>query len=146
MVNFAPKMKKKGKLLFYIAVWGIMLFAVPAFGQEVKYMLASTTHRTWIGANVLSGGVSENTVNLTFYSTFKVQAYDRASKRKRPAMRWYWLEGNNIYDRDIKIAINGREFQVEFTKTENGKDFMTLTRIPKDDEEEVVVRNYYAAD
>ena len=130
----------------YVALLAFLFLSLSVSAQDIAYKLANASHRTWIGANVYDGSQHENVNNLTFYTSHKVQVFDRKYNTQKSTQQWWIATGEYVYDKNIVIKIGSRMYAAEFTKTNNGRDFLTLTRIPETDEEDQVIKTYYAED
>ena len=130
----------------YIAILAFLFLSLSVSAQDVAFKLANASHRTWIGANVYDGTSHENFNNLTFYTNHKLVVTDRKYNANKPAQIWWIATGEYVYDKNIVIKIGSHLYAAEFSKTNNGRDFLTLTRIPETEDEDQVVKTYYAED
>ena len=121
----------------------LVCISLMASGQDIKFMLSGANKKKWIGANVYNDGREINNVNLTFFSNFSCEEY--SVKYKKPSVPQKWKIINGEYREDsVVIQIGNRLYNVEFSKTSNGRDFMTLNRIPIREEEPVLTKTYYS--
>ena len=122
----------------------LVFISSAAFGQDIQFMLAGAKMKKWIGANTYAASKEENETYLTFYSNFTLQEYSVTYKKPSVPQHWKIISGEFIKDADIIIEIGKREYNVEFSRTSNGRDFMTITRIPLREDELPVMKTYYA--
>lgn len=130
----------------YIIALTLVFVSFSVSAQDVLNKLANASHRKWIGANIYDDGARENTGTLTFYTNHKLVIGDHKYNTTKPDQKWWLASGEFITDRDIVLKLGNRLYQVEFSTTNNGRDFMTLTRIPVNEDESPVIKTYYAAD
>jgi hypothetical protein len=128
----------------YLFVFLLLSISIATSAQDLKYKLATTTHKTWIGYTTFGANAEENFTNLTFHDNFKVEVYDRRYKVKKEPKKWYILQGDMATDDAIFILIGNNKYQVSFSNTSNGKEFLTLTHLATDEDDIEVVRNFYA--
>ncbi len=130
----------------YIAILAFFFISYSVSAQDVANKLANASHRTWVGANVYDGTQHENLNDLTFYTNHKLVVTDHKYNTTKPAQTWWIATGEYVYDKNIVIKIGSHMYTAEFSKTNNGRDFLTLTRIPENEDEGEVVKTYYAED
>lgn len=130
----------------YLVAVVLLFSSFCASAQDIRHMLANASSRKWIGANVYDGTSSENSYTLTFYRNQTLRVTDRSYGNTRPQQNWWIKTGEFVTDRDIVVMIGAKYYSVEFSKTNNGRDFMTLTRIKQDEDDDLVIKTYYAAD
>ncbi len=127
------------------------LLAVMAFfisfvsvGQDINYKLAGDVQRKWIGESIILDKSAENFTNLTFYKYHKVVEYNRKYNASKPILVWDIVEGKYLNDENIVIQIGSRKYHLQFSKTNNGNDFMTLSSGGEGENEEYIIKTFYA--
>src|ERR1700721_1673868 len=111
--------------LFHTVIF--ILFAIVAKGQDITFTLTHSGNRKWIGiekTNSLNGTSSED---MIFKANHKVEQRPVNSHRSSTTQKWSLLSGNNINDEHITLQIGDVTYNVIFSKTSNGSDFITLT-------------------
>lgn len=117
-------------------------FAVSA--QDIQFQLTGSRSRKWVGANIYAGKAQENTTTLTFFTNHKVVEGDKVYKSTKPPVKWMLVTGEYMKDNNIVLMIGKHQYTAEFSMTNNGKDFLTLTRIPEQENEPMVMKTYVA--
>ena len=115
-----------------------------AQGQDIMYRLAGASKKTWTGQTSYINSGSENPVNLTFYKNHTVEAYSTKYNKKMPVEHWILIKGDYYDDNDVIVQIGDRQYHIEFSKTNNGRDFMVMTSPLKGSDDEVVANTYFA--
>lgn len=124
----------------------LLLSTLSVSAQDIKLTLANASSRKWIGANVYDGSESENSYSITFFRNQTLSVTDRKYGNTHPKQSWWIKTGEYITDQNIVLQIGSKYYTAEFSKTNNGRDFMTLTRIKQDEDDDLVIKTYYAAD
>ncbi len=111
--------------------------------QDIKFKLAGATEKKWVGSTIYIAASDENFSNLTFYKNHSVVEENRKYKTKKPATQWKLIKGDYTNDADIELQVGKRIYHVEFSTTNNGKEFMTLTWVPERENEDIVIKTFY---
>lgn len=130
----------------YFAILALLFFSLSVSAQDVANKLANASSRKWIGANVYDGSAADNTTTLTFYTNHKLIVGDRKYNSTKPAQKWWIAEGEYVTDSRIVLKLGSKLYIAEFSKTDKGRDFMTLTRVKENDDDDVIAKTYYAED
>ena len=129
------------KLLATIA---LICLSFAANAQDIKFHLAGAKMKKWTGSTIYITSSDENFSNLTFYKNYAVVEENRKYKTKKPATTWKLITGDYLNDAEIVLQIGSRYYHVEFSTTNNGKEFMTLTWGPEGDGDDMVIKTFYA--
>ncbi len=127
---------------FYTAA--LLFISFIATAQETRLKLAGIAQKKWIGVNIIMEKSDDNPTDLTFTRDYKVKEYNRRYSKYSVPQKWEMVTGENVKDDLIQIRIGERVYNVEFSLTANGRDFLTLTRVPENEWDEYVVKTYYA--
>ncbi len=111
--------------------------------QDIKFKLAGATNKKWVGSTIYIASSDENFSNLIFYKNHSVVEENRKYKTKKPATEWKLVKGDYANDADIELQVGKRSYHVEFSTTNNGKEFMTLTWVPERENEDIVIKTFY---
>ncbi len=112
--------------------------------QDLNYKLAGASHKKCIGDNLGIDNARENNTVLTFYKNRTVIEYNDKYKSGKPVQKWQFVSGEFADANDIILQIGKKQYSVEFSKTNNGKDFMILSSGGGDDDANLVVRTFHA--
>ena len=115
-----------------------------AQGQDIMYRLTGPSKRTWTGQSTYINSGAENTVSLTFYKNHTVEAYSNRYNKKVSTEHWILIKGDYYDDNDVVVQIGNRQYHIEFSKTNNGRDFMVMTSPVVGSDDEVVANTYFA--
>ena len=129
---------------FFATLTLLVGLSVCALAQDIKFKLADAKVKKWIGSSIYITSNDENFSNLTFYKNHAVVEENRKYKTKKPATEWKLIKGEYVNDPEIVVQIGKRNYQVEFSTTNNGKEFMTLTWVPEQENGDVVIKTFYA--
>lgn len=129
------------KHLFTLALLGL---SVVANAQNIRFKLSEASKKKWIGQTQFLTSSEENATNLIFTYDMKVTEENRTYRTKKSLGTYRIISGIMAKDPDIVIELNGQQYQVEFSYTNNGYEFMTLTLIPAREEDPVMSKTYYA--
>ena len=127
-----------------IATIALIFLSLTAKCQDVIFKLADAKHKKWIGTTEFVTSGNEYFTDLTFYANHTVTIFNRRTKNTPEVKKWNLIAGDYLDDSDIILQIGIRQYHVEFSTTTNGKEFMTLTSIPLEDNELSVVKAFYA--
>lgn len=122
----------------------LVVISFVASAQNVRFKLAETKQKKWIGQTQFISESEENVTNLIFTSDMKVTEENRRYHTAKSLGRYRIISGIMAKDTDIVIELDGRRYNVEFSYTNNGYEFMTLSLIPDREEDSVTIRTYYA--
>ena len=128
----------------HIIVILLVFMSSVACGQDIRFKLSGAKSKKWIGINVFTPAKEENETTLTFYSNLTLQEYSLKYKKPSLTQPWRVTAGDYVDDASIVIEIGDRGYNVEFSKTSNGRDFLTLTRITQHEWESPLMKTYYA--
>lgn len=120
----------------------LLSFALNA--QDLKFKICGSRDKKWIGSTVYATSLDENFSELTFYKNLSVVESNRKYKTKKPATTWKIVSGEYINDASTILMIGNRRYNVEFSTTNNGREFMTLTYTPESEDEAQVIKTFYA--
>lgn len=115
-----------------------------AQGQDIIYRLTGPSKRTWTGQSSYINSGADNTVNLTFYKNHTVEAYSNRYHKILSTEHWTLIKGDYYDDNDVVIQIGNRQYHIEFSKTNNGRDFMIMTSPVVGSDEEIIANTYFA--
>ena len=113
-------------------------------GQDLMFRLAGSEKLTWVGQSSYINSVAENTLDLTFYKNFTVVPYSNRYHKKLPTQHWSIVKGDYYDDDNIIVQVGNRQYHVEFSKTNNGADYMMMTADAIDGGGATIVNTYYA--
>jgi hypothetical protein len=128
----------------YLLSLALVVISFVASAQNVRFKLADAKQKKWIGQNQFITESEENVTNLVFTIDMKVTEENRRYHSQKSLGRYRILSGIMAKDTDIVIELDGRQYNVEFSYTNNGHEFMTLSSIPAREEDPIVTRTYYA--
>jgi hypothetical protein len=104
-------------------------------------MLSHTNDKKWIGVDKTSTLNGLRSTNLVFHANHKADIVPVNSHKNTVKTTWQLISGNTTHDDNIAIRIGDIEYNVIFSKTSNGADFMTLSWSKND---KVTSRSYYS--
>jgi hypothetical protein len=128
----------------FLATLTLVCLSFITHAQDIHFKLAGAVKKKWIGSTIYITASDENFSNLTFYKNHTVVEENRKYKTKKPASSWSITNGDYINDPEIIVQIGNRNYHAEFSTTNNGKEFMTLTWEPERENEDVVIKTFYA--
>ncbi len=129
----------------YIIAVSLLFLSLVSSAQDIKLQLANANKRKWVGANIYQkSGNAENTTTLTFYTNQTVVEGNAKYKSEKKAQKWWIVSGDYVKDNNIVIQIGDRSYNVEFSRTNNGKDFLTLTYVPEEGNTGMIIKTYVA--
>lgn len=143
-IKGAQTPKQHSNNMKYLIAFTLLCLSFAASAQDIKYQLANASKKKWIGANTYGRNNQENTTTLTFFKNMTLVEGDRRYNSSKPPVKWWLVSGDYMKDNNIVVLIGKHQYAVEFSKTNNGKDFMSLTRIAEHEGEEQVMKTYYA--
>lgn len=125
--------------LMQILILTFLSIAVKA--QDITFTLTHTKEKKWIGVDKTSTLNGLRSTNLVFHSNHKADIIPVNSHKNKVTATWQLISGNTIKDDNIIVRIADIDYNVVFTKTSNGADFITLSWTKND---KVLSRSYYS--
>lgn len=119
----------------------LICFSLVERAQDVTFMLSHTNDKKWIGVDKTSTLNGLRSTNLVFHANHKADIVPVNSHKNTVKTTWQLISGNTTHDDNIVIKIADIEYNVIFSKTSNGADFMTLSWTKND---KVTSRSYYS--
>jgi hypothetical protein len=113
--------------------------------QSVEMKLANHTERTWIGQQYYSEDVVNNPITYVFGSNHSLTKKIDGKLVSKKTDKW-WIEEGRFINDSVILKLGRERYYVEFMKSSNGKDVMTLTTIPDRYHTDIVIRTFLAAD
>ena len=128
----------------YLVAIALMFSSLVVAAQDISFQLCNAKCKKWVGANIYTRTAAENTTTLTFNMNHTVVEGDRRYNSTKPPVKWWLATGEYMKDNNIIIQIGEHSYYAEFSRTNNGKDFLTLIRVPEQEGEEKVIKTYVA--
>ena len=125
--------------------WSVLLIAISYLSnaQTIELKLAGATQRKWIGQHTYADDVNanKNILNISKDHTYTTNTVPVGKNTRK--LTWSIEKGNYTND-EIQIRLDKTIYLLEFLQSSNGKDMMTLTKVPAHTEELVSILTYIA--
>ncbi len=119
----------------------LICFSLVVKAQDITFTLAYTGAKKWVGVDKTSTLNGLRSTNLVFHTNHKAEIVPVNSHKKQVNTNWQLISGATIHDDNIVVKIADIEYNVIFSKTSNGSDFITLSWVKND---KVMSRSYYS--
>ena len=119
----------------------LICFSIAVKAQDITFAIAHTSEKKWIGVDKTSTLNGLKSTNLVFHTNHKAEIVPVNSNKRTVTTDLALINGSSIYDDNIVIKIGDIYYNVTFSKTSNGSDFMVLSWMMN---EEVKSRAYYS--
>lgn len=126
-------------------LWSVLLMAISSLtnAQTIELKLSGATQRKWIGQHTYTDDVNTNKNILTISKDHTYTTNTVTVAKKKRKLTWSIEKGNYTND-EIVIRLDKTLYLLEFLQSSNGKDMMTLTKVPAHTEEPVSILTYIA--
>ncbi len=128
----------------WIATVALVFLNISLQAQDILRQFADIHDKTWHGLNIITTKPTELPEKITFYRNFRAVIINAKKVNTSPAVSWKIVEGMELNDNRTVLLLGKQKYLVDFSRTANGKEFMTLTTIADTEDEEILIKTYYA--